>query len=61
MPRRRDPAVKTWQIRFNMPDDLRWRFRVAADRRRLNVQDALTSAVVDWINNTPPVGRRTQP
>lgn len=43
------PHQKTWQMRFDLQDDLRWQLREQADRRRISVQAALVEAVAGWI------------
>ena len=55
-------SEKKWQIRFLLEDELRWKFKEAADRRRLSIREALVEAVGSWIK-TESVNnaRKSQP
>lgn len=56
------PAPKTWQMRFDLQDDLRWALREQVDRRRITVQAALVEAVEGWLGRCSTSGEEaTQP
>jgi hypothetical protein len=45
---------KTWQVRFEVPNDLRWKLRELANRCRITAQEALVEAVVTWVDQVEP-------
>jgi hypothetical protein len=45
---------KTWQVRFELRDDLRWKLREVANRCRITAQEALVEAVVTWVDQVEP-------
>lgn len=45
---------KTWQVRFEVPNDLRWQLRELANRCRITTQEALVEAVAGWVDQVEP-------
>jgi predicted transcriptional regulator len=46
--------TKQWQVRFTLPDDLRWQLRELANRCRITTQEALVEAVAGWVDQVDP-------